>query len=95
MKVVILCGGLGTRLREETEFRPKPMVPVGGWPMLWHIMKYYAHFGHKDFILRLGFKGKARRAARFLEGAFTSVLATTAFDAVDQAFRWMGRWAVA
>ena len=58
MKVVILCGGLGTRLREETEFRPKPMVPVGGRPMLWHIMKYYAHFGHRDFILCLGYKGE-------------------------------------
>ena len=58
MKVVILCGGLGTRLREETEFRPKPMVPVGGRPILWHIMKFYAHYGHKDFILCLGYKGE-------------------------------------
>jgi glucose-1-phosphate cytidylyltransferase len=58
MKVVILCGGLGTRLREETEFRPKPMVPVGNRPILWHIMKYYAHFGHKEFILCLGYKGE-------------------------------------
>lgn len=58
MKVVILCGGLGTRLREETEFRPKPMVPIGGRPILWHIMKYYAHFGHKEFILCLGYKGE-------------------------------------
>ncbi|MFT6619145.1 MAG: glucose-1-phosphate cytidylyltransferase [Limisphaerales bacterium] len=57
MQVVILCGGLGTRLREETEYRPKPMVPVGGRPMLWHIMKLYAHYGHKDFILCLGYKG--------------------------------------
>jgi len=57
MKVVILCGGLGTRLREETEFRPKPMVPVGPRPMLWHIMKYYAHHGFKEFILCLGYKG--------------------------------------
>lgn len=57
MKVVILCGGKGTRLREETEFRPKPMVPIGGQPILWHIMKYYAHFGHRDFILCLGYKG--------------------------------------
>jgi len=57
MKVVILCGGLGTRLREETEYRPKPMVPVGGRPVLWHIMKYYAHHGHRDFILCLGYKG--------------------------------------
>jgi glucose-1-phosphate cytidylyltransferase len=58
MKVVILCGGLGTRLREETEFRPKPMVPVGNRPILWHIMKIYAHYGHKDFILCLGYKGE-------------------------------------
>jgi glucose-1-phosphate cytidylyltransferase len=58
MKVVILCGGLGTRLREETEFRPKPMVPVGERPILWHIMKLYAHYGHKDFVLCLGYKGE-------------------------------------
>jgi glucose-1-phosphate cytidylyltransferase len=58
MKVVILCGGLGTRLREETEYRPKPMVPVGGRPILWHIMKTYAQHGHKEFILCLGYKGE-------------------------------------
>ena len=58
MKVVILCGGLGTRLREETEYRPKPMVPVGDRPILWHIMKTYAHYGHKDFVLCLGYKGE-------------------------------------
>lgn len=58
MKVVILCGGLGTRLREETEFRPKPMVPVGGRPILWHIMKHYSRYGHKHFILCLGYKGE-------------------------------------
>jgi glucose-1-phosphate cytidylyltransferase len=58
MKVVILCGGLGTRLREETEFRPKPMVPIGGQPILWHIMKIFAARGHKDFILCLGYKGE-------------------------------------
>jgi glucose-1-phosphate cytidylyltransferase len=58
MQVVIFCGGLGTRLREETEFRPKPMVPVGERPILWHIMKIYAHFGHKDFVLCLGYKGE-------------------------------------
>lgn len=57
MKVVILCGGKGTRLREETEFRPKPMVPIGNRPILWHIMKSYAHFGHTEFILCLGYKG--------------------------------------
>lgn len=58
MTVVILCGGLGTRLREETEYRPKPMVPIGGRPILWHIMKTYAQHGHKDFVLCLGYKGE-------------------------------------
>src|SRR4030081_2292272 len=58
MKVAIFCGGQGTRLREETEFRPKPMVPVGERPVLWHIMKLYAHYGHKDFLLCLGYKGE-------------------------------------
>lgn len=58
MKVVILCGGKGTRLREETEFRPKPMVPIGGRPILWHIMKIYATQGYHDFILCLGYKGE-------------------------------------
>lgn len=57
MKVVILCGGKGTRLREETEYRPKPMVPIGNRPILWHIMKTYAQYGHKEFILCLGYKG--------------------------------------
>ena len=57
MKVVLLCGGLGTRMREETEFRPKPMVEVGRRPILWHIMKSYAHYGFKDFVLCLGYKG--------------------------------------
>jgi glucose-1-phosphate cytidylyltransferase len=57
MKVVVLCGGLGTRLREETEFRPKPMVEIGGRPILWHIMKIYAHYGMRDFILCLGYRG--------------------------------------
>ncbi len=61
MKTVILAGGLGTRLREETEFRPKPMVEIGGRPILWHIMKLYAHYGHKDFILCLGYKGDVIR----------------------------------
>ena len=57
MKVVILCGGMGTRLREETEFRPKPMVTIGGRPILWHIMKLYAHYGFCDFVLCLGYRG--------------------------------------
>ncbi len=57
IKTIILCGGTGTRLREETEFKPKPMVEIGGKPILWHIMKTYAHFGCNDFILALGYKG--------------------------------------
>ena len=57
MKVVILCGGQGTRLREETEMKPKPMVEIGGYPILWHIMKTYAQYGFKDFVLCLGYKG--------------------------------------
>ena len=60
-KVVILCGGQGTRLKEETEYRPKPMVQVGHRPLLWHIMKIYAHQGFSDFVLALGFKGAVIR----------------------------------
>ena len=58
MQTVILCGGLGTRLREETEFRPKPMVPIGGRPIIWHIMKLYSHYGFSRFIICLGYKGE-------------------------------------
>ncbi len=61
LKVVILCGGKGTRLREETEFRPKPMLTVGERPMIWHIMKIYSHYGYKDFMLCLGYKGQMIR----------------------------------
>jgi glucose-1-phosphate cytidylyltransferase len=57
MKVIILCGGMGTRLREETEYRPKPMVEIGGKPILWHIMKHYAFYGFKEFVMALGHKG--------------------------------------
>jgi len=57
MKVVLFCGGLGMRLREFSENVPKPMVPIGYRPILWHVMKYYAHFGHKEFILCLGHRG--------------------------------------
>jgi glucose-1-phosphate cytidylyltransferase len=56
VKVVLFCGGLGTRIREYSDAVPKPMVPIGYRPILWHVMKYYAHFGHKDFILCLGYK---------------------------------------
>lgn len=75
MKVVILAGGLGTRLAEETEVRPKPMVEIGGRPILWHIMNHYAAFGHKEFYLLLGYKGELIKRffldLRELEGSFT------------------------
>jgi glucose-1-phosphate cytidylyltransferase len=58
MKVVILAGGLGTRLREETEFKPKPMVEVGGHPVLWHIMKNFSNYGHTEFIIATGYKSE-------------------------------------
>ena len=57
MKVVILAGGYGTRLAEETDIRPKPMIEIGGKPILWHIMKIYSHYGFNDFIILLGYKG--------------------------------------
>ena len=56
MKVVLFCGGLGMRLREFSENTPKPMVPIGYRPIIWHLMKYYAHYGHKDFVLCLGYR---------------------------------------
>ncbi len=56
--VVILCGGMGTRLAEMTEVRPKPLVEIGGWPILWHIMKHYSHYGFNEFVLALGYKGE-------------------------------------
>lgn len=59
MKVVLFCGGLGMRLREYSDAIPKPMVEIGYRPILWHLMKYYAHFGHTDFILCLGYRGDA------------------------------------
>src|SRR5437867_657009 len=57
-KVVILAGGLGTRLAEETETRPKPMIEIGGKPILWHIIKHYAHFGISEFYVALGYRGE-------------------------------------
>ena len=57
MKVAILAGGYGTRISEETDLRPKPMIQIGGKPILWHIMKHYAFYGHNDFVILLGYKG--------------------------------------
>ena len=59
MKVVILAGGYGTRIRDVADDIPKPMIPIGSYPILWHIMKYYAYFGHKEFIICLGYKGQS------------------------------------
>ena len=61
MQAVILCGGRGTRLHEETSFRPKPMVPIGNHPILWHIMRHYRAYGIRDFVLCLGYKGEVIR----------------------------------
>jgi glucose-1-phosphate cytidylyltransferase len=57
MKVVLFCGGLGTRLREHSDTIPKPLVTIGSRPVLWHLMRYYAHYGHTDFVLALGYRG--------------------------------------
>jgi glucose-1-phosphate cytidylyltransferase len=62
MKVVLFCGGLGMRIREAFDKVPKPLIPIGSRPILWHVMQYYAHFGHKDFILCLGYGGDAIQA---------------------------------
>ena len=57
MKVLILAGGFGTRISEETDIRPKPMIEIGGKPILWHIMKIYSHYGFNEFVILLGYKG--------------------------------------
>lgn len=62
MKTIILAGGLGTRLQEETSIKPKPMVEIGGQPLLWHIMKIYANFGHKEFAIAMGYKAEIIRS---------------------------------
>lgn len=61
MKVIILCGGMGMRIREETEYKPKPMIKIGGKPILWHIMKHYSYYGFKEFVLALGYRGDVIR----------------------------------
>src|SRR4051794_21611212 len=85
MKVVLLAGGLGTRLLEETETIPKPMVSIGGQPIVWHIMKHYAHHGFKEFVVALGYKGSAIKRyfldQTSLAGDLTIDLATGAVEA--------------
>lgn len=87
MKVIILAGGLGTRLAEYTELMPKPMVSVGGHPMVWHIMNIYARFGHKDFFLALGYKAELIKAFFYnfysLNSDFTVDLATGAISYIN------------
>ena len=68
MNVIIMCGGKGTRLREETVIKPKPMVEIGGYPILWHIMKIYSHWGYNDFIILTGYKGHIIKDYLFLLG---------------------------
>ena len=79
MKVVILAGGMGTRLAEETTIRPKPLVEIGGRPIIWHIMKHYAHYGFKEFIVALGYKGEMIKRYFYdyfpLNGSMTIALA--------------------
>jgi glucose-1-phosphate cytidylyltransferase len=88
MKIVILAGGLGTRLAEETEVRPKPMVEVGEKPILWHIMKYYAQYGFNEFVIALGYKGEVIK--RFflehstLHGSFSIDLKTGKVIAAEE-----------
>ena len=72
MKTIILCGGVGTRLKEETEFKPKPMVYVGDNPIIWHIMKIYAYYGYNEFILALGYKADYIKDFFLNQKAFTS-----------------------
>jgi len=94
LDAVILCGGLGTRLREETEFKPKPMVEIGGRPILWHIMRRYHKFGVRRFVLCLGYKGDAIRDYflnyRMRQGDVTVNLKSNAVEmhGVDAAEDW-------
>ena len=83
MKVLILCGGVGTRLKEETEFKPKPMVFVGGKPILWHIMKHFSYYGHNEFVLALGYKAEYIKDFFLNQKAFTTdfTLDTSTHDA--------------
>lgn len=80
MKVIILCGGIGTRLKEETEFKPKPMVYVGNKPIIWHIMKIYAYCGFNEFILALGYKADYIKDFFLNQKAFTSNFTLTTKD---------------
>ena len=81
MKVVLFCGGLGMRIREFSDSIPKPMVPIGYRPILWHVMKYYAHYGHKDFILCLATEATSSNS---IFSTTTSACRTTSFFAATE-----------
>ena len=93
MKVVILAGGLGTRLGEETEIKPKPMVEIGGRPLLWHIMKYYAHHSIKEFFIALGYRGEVIKRFfvdyHLLGGNMSIDFANGRIDRQDESEDWM------
>jgi glucose-1-phosphate cytidylyltransferase len=94
-KVVLLCGGLGTRMREETEYRPKPMVEIGGKPMLWHIMKLYSAFGLSDFVCCLGYRGSMIKQYFLDYHALSSdVTVSLASGTVEYATREVEDWNV-
>ena len=95
MKTVILCGGLGTRIRDVADDIPKPMIRVGGMPIIWHLMKYFASFGHTEFVLCMGYKGEVIRdfflSAMSSESVLTTIDATTEhvqFAASDDLANW-------
>jgi len=80
MKTIILCGGIGTRMKEETEFKPKAMVLIGGKPILWHIMKMYSHYGYNEFVLALGYKGEMIRDYFLNQRTFLNDLTINTLD---------------
>src|SRR5438093_8535629 len=97
VQAMILCGGLGTRLAEETEIRPKPMIEIGGRPILWHIMKLYSHFGIVDFILCLGYKGDVIREYFLNYGAMNSDVVVSIGDRrveILEPFHDEARWKI-
>ncbi|MCL2092337.1 MAG: glucose-1-phosphate cytidylyltransferase [Micrococcales bacterium] len=94
MKVVLFCGGMGMRIREDaSDFIPKPMTTIGGRPMLWHIMKYYAHFGHTDFVLALGYGAQAIKDW-FLDYRETSTNDFVLGDGVALCSRDVSQWTI-
>jgi glucose-1-phosphate cytidylyltransferase len=96
MKVVLFCGGLGTRLREHSDTIPKPLVNIGYRPVIWHLMRYYAHFGHKDFILCLGYRGDMIREyfLNYQEAMTNDFVLSDGGRKVDLMSRDMSDWRV-